>query len=114
MHGVEVGCPFRVRLGNTRCEQMFSVPHLIADIEPRRRHVRVVTAAKSKTEFNGVGGLLTYISFTPAKARSDDMSDRNQWISYSHWGTFLTGTKHLKKNIGKDRLEKKRCVLFWP
>ncbi len=23
-------------------------------------------AAKSKTEFNGAGGLLTYISFTPA------------------------------------------------
>ncbi|HWN98048.1 MAG TPA: hypothetical protein VNS63_02155, partial [Blastocatellia bacterium] len=55
-------------------------------------------AAKSKTEFNGAGGLLTYISFTPAKARSDDMSDRNQWISYSHWGMFLTGTKHSKKH----------------
>jgi hypothetical protein len=55
-------------------------------------------AAKSKTEFNGAGGLLTYISFTRAKARSDDMSDRNQWISYSHWGMFLTGTKHSKKH----------------
>jgi hypothetical protein len=26
------------------------------------------------------------------------MSDRDQWISYSHWGMFLTGTKHSKKH----------------
>ena len=26
------------------------------------------------------------------------MSDRDQWISYSHWGMVLTGTKHSKKH----------------
>jgi hypothetical protein len=24
---------------------------------------------------------------------ADDMNDRDEWISYSHWGMFLTGTK---------------------
>jgi len=24
---------------------------------------------------------------------ADDMSDHDDWISYSHWGMFLTGTK---------------------
>jgi hypothetical protein len=40
--------------------------------------------------FNGVGGLLTYISVTQG---ADDMSDHDKWISYSHWGMFLAGTK---------------------
>jgi hypothetical protein len=50
-------------------------------------------APKSKIQFNGVGGLLTYISFTQG---ADDMSDHDKWISYSHWGMFLTGTKYSK------------------
>jgi hypothetical protein len=24
---------------------------------------------------------------------ADDMNDHDKWISYSHWGMFLTGTK---------------------
>jgi hypothetical protein len=24
---------------------------------------------------------------------ADDMSDHDEWISYSHWGMFLAGTK---------------------
>jgi len=27
---------------------------------------------------------------------ADDMTDRDDWISYSHWGMFLTGTKYSK------------------
>jgi hypothetical protein len=48
---------------------------------------------KSKIQFNGVGGLLTYISFTQG---ADDMSDHDEWISYSQWGMFQTGTKYSK------------------
>jgi hypothetical protein len=48
---------------------------------------------KSKIQFNGVGGLLTYISFMQG---ADDMSDHDKWTSYSHWGMFLTGTKYSK------------------
>jgi hypothetical protein len=50
-------------------------------------------APKSEIQFNGVGGLLTYISFTQG---ADDMSDHDEWYSYSHWGMFLTGTKYSK------------------
>jgi hypothetical protein len=50
-------------------------------------------APKSKIQFSGVGGLLTYISFTQG---ADDMSDHDEWISYSQWGMFLTGTKSSK------------------
>jgi hypothetical protein len=50
-------------------------------------------APKSKIQFNGVGGLPTYISFTQG---ADDMGDHDKWISYSHWGMFLTGTKYSK------------------
>jgi hypothetical protein len=50
-------------------------------------------APKSKIQFSGVGGLLTYVSFTQG---ADDMSDHDKWISYSHWGMFLTGTKYSK------------------
>jgi hypothetical protein len=44
-------------------------------------------APKSKTQFNGAGGLPTYISFTQG---ADDMSDHDEWMSYSHWGMFPT------------------------
>jgi len=27
---------------------------------------------------------------------ADDMTDHDEWISYSHWGMFLTGTKYSK------------------
>jgi hypothetical protein len=50
-------------------------------------------APKSKIQFSGVGELLTYVSFTQG---ADDMSDHDKWISYSHWGMFLTGTKYSK------------------
>jgi hypothetical protein len=50
-------------------------------------------APKSKIQFNGVGGLLTYIGFTQG---ADDMNDHDKWISYSHWGMFPTGTKYSK------------------
>ena len=50
-------------------------------------------APKSKIRFSGVGGLLTYIRFTQG---ADDMSDHDEWISYSHWGMFLVGTKYSK------------------
>jgi hypothetical protein len=48
---------------------------------------------KSKIQFNGVGGLLTCISFMQG---ADDMSDHDKWTTYSHWGMFLTGTKYSK------------------
>jgi hypothetical protein len=48
---------------------------------------------KSKIQFNGIGGLLTYIS---SMQGADDMSDHDKWTSYSHWGMFLTGTKYSK------------------
>jgi hypothetical protein len=48
-------------------------------------------APKSKIQFNGVGGLPTYLSFTQG---ADDMND--EWISCSHWGMFPTGTKYSK------------------
>jgi hypothetical protein len=60
---------------------------------PANRKCGIVISPKSKTQFNGVGGLLTYISFTQG---ADDMSDHDEWISYSHWGMFLTGTKYSK------------------
>jgi hypothetical protein len=47
-------------------------------------------APKSELEFNGAGGSLTYISFTPG---ADDMSDHEEWMSYSHWGMFPTRGK---------------------
>jgi hypothetical protein len=50
-------------------------------------------APKSKIQFNGVGGLPTCISFTQG---ADDMSDHDEWISYSHWGMFPAGTKYSK------------------
>jgi predicted heme/steroid binding protein len=40
-----------------------------------------------KTQFNGAGGLPTYISFTQG---ADDMSDHDEWMSCSHWGMFPT------------------------
>jgi hypothetical protein len=40
-------------------------------------------APKSKIQFSGVGGLLTYISFTQG---ADDMTFHEEWISYSQWG----------------------------
>jgi hypothetical protein len=27
---------------------------------------------------------------------ADDMTDYDEWMSYSHWGMFLTGTKDSK------------------
>jgi hypothetical protein len=48
------------------------------------------TAPKSKTQFNGVGELPTYIGFTQG---ADDMSDHDKWTSYSHWGMFPTHGK---------------------
>jgi hypothetical protein len=30
------------------------------------------------------------------KQGADDMSDREEWISYSHWGMFPTGTQSSK------------------
>jgi hypothetical protein len=63
---------------------------LHAKVLPRRSHWLLVRA---KIQFNGVGGLLTHISFTQG---ADDMSDHEKWISYSHWGMFLTGTKYSK------------------
>jgi hypothetical protein len=44
-------------------------------------------APKPKTQFNGAGGLPTYISFTQG---ADDMNDHDEWTSYSQWGMFLT------------------------
>jgi hypothetical protein len=57
------------------------------------RPVAFLAAPKSKIQFNGVGGLPTYISFTQG---ADDMSDHDKWISYSHWGMFPTGKKYSK------------------
>jgi hypothetical protein len=54
---------------------------------------RAPRAPKSKIQFNGVGGLPTYIGFTQG---ADDMSDHYEWISYSHWGMFLTRRKYSK------------------
>jgi hypothetical protein len=47
-------------------------------------------APKSKTQFNGAGGLPTYINFTQG---ADAMSDHDEWMSYSHWGMFPTHGK---------------------
>jgi hypothetical protein len=49
---------------------------------------------KSKIQFNGAGGLLTYISSIPQGV--DDMSEHDKWTSYSHWGMFLTAGEHSK------------------
>jgi hypothetical protein len=57
---------------------------------PDLNFVQSAGALKSKIEFNGVGGLLTHICFTQG---GDDMSDHDEWISYSHWGMFLTRRK---------------------
>jgi hypothetical protein len=35
----------------------------------------------------------THISFTQG---ADDMSEHDEWASYSHWGMFLTAGKHSK------------------
>jgi capsule polysaccharide export protein KpsE/RkpR len=40
----------------------------------------IAGAPKSKTKFNGVGVLPTYISFARG---ADDTSDLDEWISYS-------------------------------
>jgi hypothetical protein len=61
------------------------VPDLASCTAPR--------TPKSKIQFNSVGGLLSYISFTQG---ADDMNDHDEWISYSHWGMFPTGTKYSK------------------
>jgi tetratricopeptide (TPR) repeat protein len=58
-----------------------------------RKGGELVPTDGSKIQFNGVGGLPTYISFTQG---ADDMSDHDKWISYSHWGMFPTGTKYSK------------------
>jgi hypothetical protein len=34
-----------------------------------------------------------YIGFTQG---ADDMSEHDEWTSYSHWGMFLTAGKHSK------------------
>jgi len=47
----------------------------------------------SKIQFNGAGGLLTYISFTQG---ANDMCDHDEWTSYSQWGMFLTVGKYSK------------------
>jgi hypothetical protein len=60
---------------------------------PALTSCRAPRAPESNIQFSGVGGLPTYISFTQG---ADDMSDRDEWISYSHWGMFLTGRKHSK------------------
>jgi hypothetical protein len=52
--------------------------------------LRSAAAPKSKTQFNGAGGLPTYISFTQG---ADDMTEHDKWISYSHWGMFPTNGK---------------------
>jgi hypothetical protein len=59
------------------------------------RHVERTSQGgpKSKIQFNGVGGLATYIGFTQG---ADDMSDHDEWISCSHWGMFLRAGKHSK------------------
>src|SRR6202171_1877830 len=70
-------CPFRLKLRRTQCEHMFSGLPLKADIAQCSRHVSSVPnpevagrwtapgAPKSEIQFSCVGGLLTYISFTP-------------------------------------------------
>jgi transposase len=56
----------------------------------RRRRRRRTAPWEPKIQFSGVGGLLTYISF---RQGVDDMNDHDEWMSYSHWGMFATGTK---------------------
>jgi hypothetical protein len=60
---------------------------------PGRANQQAPGAPKSKIQFNGVGGLLTYMRFMQG---ADDMRDHDEWTSYSHWGMFLTGTEYSK------------------
>src|ERR1700681_3877274 len=70
-------CPRWVKLRRTQCEHMFSALPSNSDIARCSRHVSNVPnpevagrwtapgAPKSEIQFSCVGGLLTYISFTP-------------------------------------------------
>jgi hypothetical protein len=44
-------------------------------------------------QFNGPGGLPTYIGFLQG---ADAMNDHDEWTSCSQWGMFLTATKDSK------------------
>jgi hypothetical protein len=42
---------------------------------------------RTKESFNGDGTGVSYLSIICTKG-ADDMSDHDDWISYSHWGMF--------------------------
>jgi hypothetical protein len=47
---------------------------------------------RTKENFNGDGVVLSYLKRTCATG-ANDMSDHDEWVSYSHWGMFTLEPK---------------------
>jgi hypothetical protein len=51
----------------------------------------------TKESFNGDGAVISYLNIIRTKG-ADDMNDRDEWISYSHWGMFTQERKSSQRS----------------
>ena len=51
----------------------------------------------AKESFNGDGAVVSYLNIMCTKG-ADDMSDNDEWISYSHWGMFTPERKSSRQS----------------
>jgi len=56
-----------------------------------------VSNAELKESFNGDGAVVSYLNIICTKG-ADDMSDHDEWISYSHWGMFTLERKSSRQS----------------
>jgi len=52
----------------------------------------LVLSIALKESFNGDGAVVSYLNIICTKG-ADDMSDHDEWISYSQWGMFTLERK---------------------
>jgi hypothetical protein len=52
---------------------------------------------RAKESFNGDGAVVSYLNIICTKG-ADDMSDHDEWISYSHWGMFTVECKSSRQS----------------
>jgi hypothetical protein len=51
----------------------------------------------TKEKFNGDGAVVSYVGIIRTKG-AHDMSDHDEWISYSHWGMFTLERKSSRQS----------------
>ena len=85
-------CNGTVRFSMTICRSA-SLCRLTETVEAKwRRSCTAGVQCRTKKGFNGDGAVVSYLGTICTKG-ADDMSDHDEWISYSHWGMFTLEPK---------------------